>query len=172
MIDDGTVWTGGKDGVIIINRTTGLRINTPGPAPPFGYVRQIMRDRSGWIWVGHDGGLARFRNGSWEVIAPAPSVPFSKVLSMAERLQGTIVIGTDNDVFSYSGGSWTSLLGTTAPPVASADVLLEDNEGDLWVGCGSPTHGGLYRLHGTSWESFSLQDGLPHLSGTGNDSGT
>ncbi len=65
LIVNDTVWTGGKDGLIIINRINGTRIRIPEPVPSFGYVRQIMRDRSGGIWVGHDGGLARFRNGSW-----------------------------------------------------------------------------------------------------------
>ncbi len=77
---------------------------------------------------------------------------------------GTIVIGTDTDVQSYTNGIWTSLLGNNAPAIASADVLLVDNDGGLWVGCGSPTHGGLYRLNGTLWSSYSLKDGLPHLS--------
>ena len=78
IIENDTVWTGGKDGVVVIDRLTGTQIGTPAPAPSFGYVRQIFRDRDGWVWVGHDGGLARFRNGSWQVIAPAPGVPFSK----------------------------------------------------------------------------------------------
>ena len=68
VIENDTVWTGGKNGVIIINRSTSARTSIPEPSPSFGYVRQIMRDRNGWIWVGHDSGLARFRNGSWQVV--------------------------------------------------------------------------------------------------------
>jgi ligand-binding sensor domain-containing protein len=164
IIVDDTVWTGGKDGLILINRSTGMQIATPAPVPSFGYVRQILRDRDGWIWVGHDGGLARFRNGSWQVIAPAMGVPFSKVLSLTERSDGTIVAGTDTDVLSYRDGSWAGLLGNNTPPIACAEVLLEDHDRNLWVGCGLPTHGGLYRLNGTTWSSFTISDGLPHLS--------
>ncbi|HSQ92922.1 MAG TPA: hypothetical protein VLL74_01340, partial [Methanoregula sp.] len=83
IIENDTVWTGGKDGLIIIDRATGSQISTPGSTPPFGYVRQILRDRDGWIWAAHDRGLARFRNGSWEVISPSPEVPFAKALSLA-----------------------------------------------------------------------------------------
>jgi hypothetical protein len=97
IIVNDTIWTGGKEGVILISRESGTRIGTPGKAPSFGYVRQILRDRDGEIWVGHDGGLARYRNGSWQVMAPAPEVPFSKVLSLAQRSDGTIVAGTDLD---------------------------------------------------------------------------
>jgi len=164
IIENDAVWTGGKDGVILIGRSTGTRISTPGNPPSFGYVRQIFRDQDGGIWVGHDGGLARFRNGSWQVIAPAPGVPFSKVLSLAQRHDGTIIAGTDTDVLSYREDCWTSLLGQDAPTIASADVLLEDRNGDLWVGCGQPTRGGLYRLNGTTWSAFTISDGLPHQS--------
>ena len=34
------------------------------------------------------------------------------------------------------------------PEIASADVLLTTRSGDLWVGCGAPMRGGLYRLNG------------------------
>lgn len=164
IIGNDTVWTGGKDGVMLIDRETGERNRTPGNAPSFGYVRQILKDTRGWIWIGHDGGLARFRDGSWEVIAPSAGAPFSKVLSLAERHDGSIVIGTELDVISYKDGIWTSLLGQNAPTIASADVLFEDIDGDLWAGCGQPTHGGLYRLNGSSWTSYTVNNGLPHLS--------
>ncbi len=164
LIENNTVWTGGKDGVILIDRITGKTQEFTDPAPSWGYVRSIIKDRSGSIWVGHDGGLARFRNGSWGVIAPSPGIPFNRVLSIAEFTDGVIVIGTDTDIVAYSGGIWTSLLGKNAPLIASADVLFVDNDGGLWVGCGSPTNGGLYRWNGTLWSSYSLKDGLPHLS--------
>ncbi len=164
IIVNDTIWTGGKDGVVLIDRVSGTRTATPGNVPSFGYVRQIIRDRDGGIWVGHDGGLAHFWQGSWEVIAPAPGVPFSKVLSLVQRSNGTIIIGTDTDVLSYRDSRLTSLLGNGTVSIASADVLFEDRGGDLWVGCGQPVRGGLYRLNGTAWTSFSIRDGLPHLS--------
>lgn len=164
IIVNDTVWTGGKDGVILIDRATGASAAMPAPPPSFGYVRQIFRSHDGWIWIGHDGGLARFRNGSWQVLAPAPGVPFSRVLSIAERGDGSIIAGTDTDVLAFRDGRWTSILGEGAPPVACAEVLLADENGDLWIGCGLPTHGGLYRLNRSSWSSYTISDGLPHPS--------
>jgi ligand-binding sensor domain-containing protein len=164
IIENEWVWTGGKDGLILINRSTGTRINPAEPAPSFGYVRQILRDSRGGIWVGHDNGLACYRNGSWQVIAPSPEVPFLRVLSIAEFPHNAMVIGTDTDVLVFKEGSWRSLLGNNSPSIASADVLFVDRDNTLWIGCGSPTHGGLYSLNGTSWSVFSEKDGLPHPS--------
>lgn len=164
IVVNDTIWTGGKDGIILIDSRTGTRKTLPGNPPSFGYVRQVFRDRNGVIWVGHDGGLTVFRNGSWQVIAPSAEVPFSKVLSIAQRQDGSITIGTDTDVFTLRQGIWASVLRNNPPQVACAEVLLVDREDNLWIGCGLPTRGGLYRLNGTSWSSYSISNGLPHLS--------
>lgn len=164
IVVNNTVWTGGKDGVILIDRVTGEKTAPPGTVPSFGYVRQIFCDRTGDIWVAHDGGLAMFRDGAWQVIAPAPGVPFSRALSIAEQQKGSIIIGTDTDVFALRQDTWSSVLRNDAPSVACAEVLLADRDDNIWIGCGLPTRGGLYRLNGTSWSSYSLSDGLPHNS--------
>ncbi len=36
IIENARVWTSGKDGLILINRSTGTRINPPEPVPSFG----------------------------------------------------------------------------------------------------------------------------------------
>ena len=54
-IENDTVWTGGKDGVILIDRITGRNVPLPGSPPPVSYVRSIIRDQWGTIWVAHDG---------------------------------------------------------------------------------------------------------------------
>ncbi|PKL68060.1 MAG: hypothetical protein CVV30_12005 [Methanomicrobiales archaeon HGW-Methanomicrobiales-1] len=162
LIDNDTLWTGGKDGIILISRTNNSRLPLPDGAPPTSYVRQIFRDHTGSIWIGHDGGLVKFTHASWEIIAPGPGIPFTKVLSLAERKDGTMVVGTETDVFVNNGSGWVSLRPGGMPAIASADVLLAPRSGDLWVGCGAVMHGALYRLNGTSWHQYTVSDGLPH----------
>lgn len=162
LIDGDILWTGGKDGIVLINRTDRTRTPLPAGAPPTSYVRQIFRDPSGTIWIGHDGGLVRYVNGSWQVIAPGPGIPFSKVLSLAGQRDGSIIAGTDTDVFVSTGSGWQSLREGGMPEIASADVLLTTRSGDLWVGCGVLTRGSLYRQNGTSWQRYTVHDGLPH----------
>jgi ligand-binding sensor domain-containing protein len=164
LIENNTVWTGGKDGVILIDRITGRNIPLPGSPPPVSYVRSIVRDRQGSIWIAHDGGIVRYRNGVWEVIAPQDDVPFTKTLSLIERRDGTIVAGTIGGVYFSDGLGWKSLMSPSSPSIATADALFEDGDGNLWVGSISPTLGGLYRLNGTTWESFTGAEGLLHES--------
>lgn len=133
FIDNDSLWTGGKEGIILITRS---RIPLPAGAPPVSYVRQI--------------------------IAPAPGIPFTRVLSLAERNNSNIVVGTETDVFVNEGNGWRSLRASGMPEIVSADVLLATQSGDLWVGCGVPRRGALFRLNGTSWQHYTVSDGLPH----------
>ena len=162
LVDGDTLWTGGKDGIVLINRTDRSRIPLTAGAPPTSYVRQIFRDNSGAIWIGHDGGLIKYLNGSWQVIAPGPGIPFTRVLSLASYGDGSIIVGTETDVFVSTGSGWQSLRESGMPEIASAEVLLTTRSGDLWVGCGVPTRGALFRLNGTTWHSYTVNDRLPH----------
>ncbi len=162
LLDNDTLWTGGKDGIILISRTNRSRLPLPAGLPPTSYVRQIFRDHTGTIWIGHDGGLVKYTNASWQIIALGHGAPFTKVLSLTERSGGTMVAGTDIDVYMVDGSGWRSLRAEGMPEIASADVLLTTRSGDLWVGCGAPMRGGLYRLNGTLWQQYSVNDDLPH----------
>jgi ligand-binding sensor domain-containing protein len=162
LIDNDSLWTGGKEGIILISRTNRSRIPLPAGAPATSYVRQILRDHTGSIWIGHDGGLVKLVNASWQIIAPGPGIPFTKVLSLAERTDGSMVVGTESDVFVNEGSRWQSLRAGAMPEIASADVLLATRSGDLWVGCGAPMRGALFRLNGSLWQGYTVSDGLPH----------
>jgi len=164
LIENDTIWTGGKDGIIIISRTNRSRIPLPEGAPPTSYVRQIFRDHGGRIWIGHDGGLATYTNGSWRVIAPGPDIPFRRVMSIAQLPDGSMIAGSDTDAFVHNGSGWQSLSSRGMPPVALAEILIVTRGGDLWVGCGEPMRGALLRFDGSSWHQYGVKDGLPHPS--------
>lgn len=164
LIDNDTVWTGGKDGVALIDRISGNQLQLPPNAPPFSYVRAIIKDNHGTIWIGHDGGLVQYLNGSWRIVAPQPDIPFTKTLSILERHDSSIVIGTALDVFEYNGVVWKSLINPGGPSIASADALFEDTNRNLWIGCDDPTHGALYRLRRSVWTIYTVNDNLPHSS--------
>ena len=163
-IENNTIWTGGKDGVILIDRISGSVIPLPESPPQFSYVRAIVRDRTGSIWIAHDGGLVRYDGHTWRVIAPGNDVPFTKTLSLIERKDGTLVAGTVLGVYSFDGKQWTNLVPPAGPVPVTADALFEDLDGNLWIGCVSPTHGGLFLLNRTGWYSVTDENPLLHTS--------
>lgn len=164
LIDNDTVWTGGKEGIVLISRTNRSRIPLPAGAPPTSYVRQIFQDRNGSIWIAHDGGLIQFERGVWQVISPAPDIPFRRVVSLAQHRDGSIIVGTDADAFVKTSSGWQSLRSRGMPLVALAEVILVTRSGELWVGCGEPMRGALLRFDGNAWHQYAVKDGLPHPS--------
>jgi ligand-binding sensor domain-containing protein len=162
LIDGDTVWTGGKDGVILLDRTSRSGQPLPGGAPVFGYVRGIVRDTGGSVWIAHDGGLARFSHGGWTSFGEDTGAPFSKALSVISRPDGSILVGTEGKIATYMNSTWSEIIPPGSVTLASADVLFSDSSENLWIGCGNPAHGGLFRYDGQNWMVYGPDDGLPH----------
>jgi ligand-binding sensor domain-containing protein len=164
LIDADVVWTGGKDGVILVDRNSHEQLPLPPSAPPFGYVRDLCKDRHGAIWVAHDGGLARYGNGSWTAFSQRTGAPFGRALSVLEVSGDAMWVGSDERIFAWDGSVWETVAFPRDLTIASADVLYQDSTGRIWVGCGSPMKGGLYCLDDEGWHVYSLVDGLPHAT--------
>ena len=162
LVDGDMVWTGGKGGVILFDRTNRSIQPLPPGAPLFGYVRGIAKDPEGSIWIAHDGGLARFSRNAWTSFGEHTGAPFSKSLSVIFQADGSIWVGTEGKIVQYTKGTWIEIVPPPSITLASADVLFFDSSGDLWIGCGSPTHGGLFRYDGRNWTAYGTDNGLPH----------
>jgi ligand-binding sensor domain-containing protein len=162
LVDGDMVWTGGKGGVILVDRISRSVQPLPGGAPPFGYVRGIAKDTSGSVWIAHDGGLARFSRDGWTSYGEQGGAPFSRALSIISRPDGSILVGAEGKVVQYTNGAWSGIAHPGPVTLSSADVLFSDTSESLWIGCGSPSRGGLYRYDGQNWTVFGLDNGLPH----------
>jgi ligand-binding sensor domain-containing protein len=164
LIDDNVVWAGGKDGIFLFDRTGYQPLPLPAGAPRFGYVRDLLLDSSGAVWIAHDGGLARYSGGSWDAFSEQSGAPFRRSLSLLEVSKDTLWVGSDQRIVIRNGYGWQELALPDGISFASADILFQDTSGAVWVGCSSPTEGGLFRYEGTEWHAYSLTDGLPHSS--------
>ncbi|MDG6256952.1 MAG: two-component regulator propeller domain-containing protein [Methanomicrobiaceae archaeon] len=164
LIDGDVVWTGGKDGVHLFSRTDREPLPLPAGAPPLGYVRDLCRDSAGSVWIAHDGGLVRYAGGAWETFSERTGAPFRRARSVLEVDEGELMVGTDGMIALWDGSAWEEVALPSDLAIVSADVLYRDRKGAIWVGCGSPTHGGLYRFDDGEWSLYSRTDGLPHDS--------
>jgi len=162
LVDGDMVWTGGKGGVILFDRINRSRQPLPNGAPQFGYVRGIAKDPKGSVWIAHDGGLARLSHNSWTVFDEHNGAPFSKALSVISQADRSIWVGTEGKIVQYMNGTWIEIVPPPSITLASADALFFDSSGDLWIGCGSSTHGGLFRYDGRNWTVYGTDNGLPH----------
>lgn len=164
ILAGGTLWTGGKDGLALIDTGTAREIPPPPGKPPLGYVRALWKDRKDTIWIAHDLGLERYAGGEWHSCLDAIDRPVRKTLSLRESARGTLWVGTEGGIIEFENDR-----GRFIPPgkgicLESADALYEDRRGILWIGCSSPTRGALYRYDRSSWREYTSKDGLPHSS--------
>ncbi|MCG7854264.1 MAG: hypothetical protein MIO88_00265, partial [Methanoregulaceae archaeon] len=164
LIDDNVVWAGGKDGIFLFDRTGHQPLPLPAGAPRFGYVRDLLLDSSGAVWIAHDGGLARHSGGSWDAFSEQSGAPFRRSLSLLEVSKDALWVGSDQGIVIRNKNGWQELALPSGISFASADLLFQDMSGAVWVGCSSPTEGSLFRYDGTEWHAYSLTDGLPHSS--------
>jgi signal transduction histidine kinase/ligand-binding sensor domain-containing protein len=117
-------------------------------------VNVILQTRNGFLWVGTDGGLARFDGRIFTTIELSPQIPTEGLSrALAEGPDGDLWAGTNTGVLRIPSAAldqFGRLPSTVYHPGSGAsdaiNTLHFTRDGVLWAG----TDGGLYRLdHGT-----------------------
>ena len=158
------IWAGGKDGVTVLNRKTAAQQALPKGAPEFSFVRAMLVDSQGTLWIGHDDGLARYKNQKWIIDTKSTGAPLHDVLSILETKDGSFWIGTTGGLARWAKGKWFSISLPSSISIAAANTLYQDKSGAIWVGCSDKFRGGLYRFFHGKWLIFRRKEGLPHNS--------
>ena len=137
---------------------------TTNTAPEAGGGTSIAQDGDGFIWIGTEGGLARWDGYQLHRYTADPrktgSLPDSFVLALHVDPHGTLWIGTNSgglaryvrerDAFSAAGGGALSHMSVLS--------IADDTGGGLWVG----TAKGLYHLDaGLAAQATAVTAGLP-----------
>jgi len=156
-----TLWTGGKDGLVIVHRRSLHRLPPSVGAPTFGRVWAILAGRHDRVWVGHDGGLSLFSRNRWTAVK-LPGL--RRVLALARTSNGGIVAGGEAGVAMGGPSGWHRLRIPPEQALPSYDVVFPDPDGTLWLGSSNPTRGGLLGFDGATWTRYAVGRELPHGS--------
>jgi hypothetical protein len=163
-LQDDLVWVGGRDGLTVLDRHSGGRLNVEISGQRIRGVKDILVEGP-QVWIAHYRGVTLYQRGqprrdynSLNGLPPGPA------LSLCRDREGRLWIGTQEGAAVMEGD--TVRLFTPADGLASpeVDVLFQDSSGALWFGSASPRRGGLSRLLNTKWTTYSLADGLAHDS--------
>ena len=106
----------------------------------------IYADRKGRVWVGFsEGGIAVVDRGTISTFGEKDGLAGGAVLAILEDSRGAIWLSTPAGVTRYTGDVFFALPRQDAPLDDIVPVLVEDDEGYLWVGVNSGA--GIVRFH-------------------------
>jgi signal transduction histidine kinase/ligand-binding sensor domain-containing protein/DNA-binding response OmpR family regulator len=143
----GNIWAGTNgNGVNVIRGNKVVAKYTPSPAaanneyylPVNGYIRAIMEDREGNIWIGsHGGGLAVLHpDGKWTVYTKDnSSLPNDKIHAMLCDSHGRMWVGTFGgglSLYNKSNNQFITFSEEDGLPNSTIYQILEDAQGHIW----------------------------------------
>lgn len=116
------------------------------------FVRDIVEDSEGSLWMGTDRGIDRFRDGRFTTWGVQRGLSEEFTRAVLEDKSGAVWVGTSDGLFRFFKQGvrrYGRADGLINPAVLS---LAEGRDGALWVGSNA---GGLHRLHGSKFENWS-----------------
>jgi ligand-binding sensor domain-containing protein/signal transduction histidine kinase len=129
------------------------------------YVRAIVRDRQGFLWIGTHEGLNRYDGYGFEVFRYSPRRPASlsnnTVTALLEDRQGRLWVGTVDGLNQFNRASEDFARYGVEHGLSHATIrrLYEDRDGTVWIGTSSGLH---------SWDPssarFTAYTFVPHAN--------
>jgi ligand-binding sensor domain-containing protein/signal transduction histidine kinase len=138
---DGSLWMGTEGGGLVHFKDGVFRAYTQADGLSNGFVRSLIEDSQGRIWIGTDNGLFQMMNGKLRQVNTSPYASAFAVHSMIEDREHRVWVGGSALlVFDQAGVDEKQLPGRDSENRVKS--IIETQDGTIWVG----TVGGLARL--------------------------
>src|SRR6202453_4368919 len=138
---DGSLWIGTEGGGLVHLENGVFHAYTQGAGLTNGFVRSLLEDDQGRIWIGTDNGLFRLAHGKLQQVDTSPYASALAVHAIIEDHEHRVWVGGSALlVFDPAGVSMKRLPGRDSENRVKS--ILETQDGAIWVG----TVGGLNRL--------------------------
>jgi response regulator RpfG family c-di-GMP phosphodiesterase/streptogramin lyase len=124
---------------------------------PFLFVSALWRDRSGGLWIGHDG-LTHYADGGYRRYSLRHGLPDTRVQTIFEDSEGRLWVGTPGGLSRRVRDRFETL--TVDDGLVHDDVrhISQGRDGTLWIGT---THG-LSRFGDGVFDNLTTSEGLTH----------
>ena len=132
---DGKNVVGNKSGVQV-ESAFGLKVQlSVGKELPGSKVQAVFTDREDGLWIGTNGGLARWVAGKLELLPVTDPLAAASVLAMMEDREGNLWVGTETGGLHILRDLRFKTRGAREGLTSDATTtVVEDSTGTLWVG--------------------------------------
>ncbi len=152
--DDGSLWIGVYGAGLSRLRGGAFTQYTSKSGLVNDFVRALVTDTVGALWIGTDGGLSRFKDGVFTSYTTKNGLAGSQVRALSADPDGSVWIGTPGGLQRWKDGRLLTVPLAGPPPVIES--VLRDQGGALWIA----TTEGLLRLEGGKTTRYTTADGL------------
>ncbi|MBT7186478.1 hypothetical protein HN911_03995 [Candidatus Bathyarchaeota archaeon] len=161
MVDAGdTIWVGGKDGVIGINKSSHELVEFP-CEQRLTYTRNMLWE-DGVLWIGHDRGLTRWTEDGWYTYTEEDDIVTNRVNWVMRDNRGTLWAGTWHGAYFNNGSGWGRLTTEDGLINDNVNTIKQHSGGAIWFGSYTTPEGGISVLDNGEWQYFSTANGLVH----------
>jgi len=158
------LWTGGRDGLILVDMKERRVISPLSHQPRFERVWALEYEDSGNIWIGAENGLACYRvpTGVW--LSAGEGAPATPVHCLLYSKRQRLWAGGPGGLYVLKAHHWSKVNIPAELQLPSIDVLFEEASGCLWAGSSAAPDGGLLSLEGGRWLRHPVGPEIPHPS--------
>ncbi len=130
LLDD-TVWAAGRDGLHRIDRTSGQLLPSPEGTPRLRYVRDLLVDGEGRLWIAHGGGVMIHTLDLWQPLAAEAG---AKARSLLEDEQGRLWFGSEYNGLAIRDAKAWRYLGRGRPGRCGGQGYSRRSRGRILAG--------------------------------------
>lgn len=121
-------------------------------------VNCLLPDGDHAVWIGTDGGIARWDGSKFTAAGLPADLNRFQALTMIRDRDGNVWAGTDSrGLLRINSDGVASMREGDDPSNSAITALFEDREGNLWIG----HTGGIERLRDSAFVTYSSAEGLP-----------
>jgi ligand-binding sensor domain-containing protein/signal transduction histidine kinase len=149
--EGGRIWVASAAGLLTVADGKLQQVHADCPTV---FARTVHESSNGFVWALGSTGAARVRGGC---TVPGPALPTVPMRSLVEESDGSLWIGTMGEgLIRFRNGETFSFTASSGLPDNTVNVVFEDREENLWIGC----EDGLVRLTTRSGTNIGSREGL------------